>query len=275
MRGALRSFNVQGKSTAAAFPQGEGVVLIDGGYRTLAGMASLADALTNAEVRDSVDALLATGILRRGTILGCAACQRPSFVHVDDLRQRNDCPRCGHANDLVQARWRAPEDEPAWYYDLHPAARELLSQHGDVPLLLSGHLRGKSRRYADIAEVELVEHGKGVAEADLLAHADGRVITAEAKSNSALGESSRKVRDAASKRAVLAHALQADEVILATTTDTWVTGSVDAMRSALTAHSWPRGAPPVLRTITRLGTDSPDDGVISLVTGERTPYRAA
>lgn len=276
LRGALRSFNAEGKSTAAAYPQGEGVALPDGGYRTLAGMASLADSMQISEVRERVDVLLCTGILRRGTILGCAACQRPSFVLVDALRQLNACPRCGHVNDLVQDRWRSPAEEPAWYYDLHPAARELFSQHGDVPLLLSGHLRQRSRRYADIAEVELVDHatGKGLAEADLLAHADSRVITAEAKSNSVLGESSKKVRDAASKRALLAHALGADEVVLATTADTWATASLDAMRTALTALTWPRGAPPVLRAVIGLGTDAPDDSVIDLANGQKTPYPA-
>jgi hypothetical protein len=273
LRGALQSFNAQGKSTTAAYPHGEGVVLVDGGYRTLAGMASLAGTLTIAEVRANVDTLLGAGILRRGTILGCAACQLPSFIPVDALRQRNNCPRCGHANELVQGRWRSPEDEPAWYYDLHPAARELFSQHGDAPLLLSGHLREKNRHYSDIAEVELVEGDKGVAEADLLAHADGHVITAEVKSNSVLGESSRKVRDAAAKRTLLAHALGADEVVLATTTQAWANTSLDAMRTAINVQSWPRGVPPVLRTVTGLGTATSDDNVIDLATGEKTPYR--
>lgn len=274
LRPALRSFNVQGRSTTTAYPGGEGVVLADGGYLTLTGMASLIAANDLADVRSRVDELLLTGILRRGAILLCAACQRPSFVHVDALRQRNACPRCGHVNDLVQARWRLPVDEPAWFYDLHPAARELFSQHGDVPLLLSGHLRRTSRRYADIAELEMFDPATntGVAEADLLALADGRVLTAEAKSNSVLGETTRKVKQAAGKRALLAQALGADEVVLATTSSSWAVGSVDAMRTALTARSWPRGAPPVLRTLTGLGTNAARDTVIDLQSGASTPY---
>ena len=107
-------------------PDGEGVVLLNGvreGYLTFAGMLKYAGDKTGpAAVRDSVDALTARGVIRRGLILGCGTCNRPAFIAVGNLAQVNQCPRCGSASELAQARWRDPVEEPKWYYDLHPVA---------------------------------------------------------------------------------------------------------------------------------------------------------
>lgn len=261
LRPALRAFNTEAKSTRLAYPNWEGVALIDGGYLTLDGMASLSG-MGPGDVRPVADTLLTAGILRRGLIVDCSSCQRPSFVEIGRLAQRNDCPRCDHRNELVHERWRRSGAEPAWYYDLHPAARELFRQHGDVPLLLSTYLRESSRRYTDIAELEMVDMaGQGLAESDLLAHADGRVITAEAKSNDALADSPKRIRTAAKKRVLLARALRADDIVLATTQPTWSAASVEALRSAIARETWPGGAPPVLRTICGLGGAVQDTSV--------------
>ena len=118
----------------------------------------------------------------------------PSFIAIGNLAQVNQCPRCGTANELARAQWRDPVEEPSWYYDLHPVARELLADHGEVPLLLSRHLRSGSRRYDDVPELELRDDsGNPVAEADLIAVGDDEVIVAEAKSNDALGRNPREV----------------------------------------------------------------------------------
>lgn len=263
LRPALRAFNTRHKATSVEYPGKEGVVLPDGGYLNLGGIASLAGVAAD-KARGLADPAVAAGILRRGLILGCGSCQRPSFVPVGRLGQRNECPRCGQANDLVQERWRDPVDEPVWFYDLHPAARELFAAHGDVPLLLSAHLRKSSRRYADIAEIELVGPSGPEAESDLLSHANGRVAVAEAKSNDRLGETKAKEVDAARKRAVLAAALRADEVILATTAAQWAPSSVAAMKAALVSASWPRGGPPDLRLVTGLGGAAPGDETVAV-----------
>lgn len=269
LRPALRAFNTTEKSTRLAYPNGEGVALIDGGYLTLDGMASLS-ALGPGDVRPVADRLLAAGILRRGLIVDCSSCQRLSFVEIGRLAQRNDCPRCDHRDELVHDRWNRAGPEPAWYYDLHPAARELFRQHGDVPLLLSRYLRTASRRYTDVAELEMADAaGHGLAEADLLAHADGRVITAEAKSNDALAESRKRIRAAAEKRVLLARALRADEIVLATTRPAWSTATIEAMRSAMAQQTWPGGAPPLLRSICGLG-GAVQDAPVSL----KSPHSA-
>lgn len=149
---------------------------------------------------------------------------------------------------MAQAQWRDPVDEPSWYYDLHPVARELLADHGDVPLLLSRHLRSKSRRYDDVPELELRDaSGSPVAEADLIAVCDDEVIIAEAKSNDALAGNTKEVRRAAAKRVRLADMLRADQVILATTRPEWSASSIKEIRSAVTGHTWPAGLRPAVR----------------------------
>ncbi len=109
-----------------------------------------------------------------------------------------------------------------------------------------------------------VASGSAVAEGDLLAHADGQVITAEAKCSDSLGDTTKKVKMAARKRVLLAAALRADEVIMATTAGSWAPSSIDAMRGALTAATWPRGFPPRLRTVTALGAGTPEDLQVDL-----------
>ncbi len=259
---ALRAFNTHAKSTSAAYPGKEGVALIDGGYLHLDGIAAFAGCKPD-DARPVTDQLLTAGLLRRGLILKCGSCMRPSFLTVDQLGQRNQCPRCNAHIELEQARWQQPVAEPLWFYDLHPAARELFSQHGDVPLQLSAYLRGQARQYNDLAEVELVDQstGSATAEADLVAHADGDLLTAEAKSNDNLGDSRKKVVAAAAKRASIARALRADEVILATTRPRFDLGSVEAVRHALTSQSWPVGHPPRLRLVCGLGGQVSDEHV--------------
>lgn len=264
LHATLGAFNATHKSTSAEYPAGEGVVLADGGYLNLKGMA-LRAGVPAERARQLADPLLSAGILRRGLVLRCASCLRPSFLPVGRLGQHYECPRCGSQNELVQQRWQMPADEPLWFYDLHPAARELFSQHGDVPLMLAGRLRASSRRYADVAELELVDASSGepVAESDLLAHVDGKVLVAEAKSTDALADTTKKAREAARKRVLLASELRADEVIMATTAAAWAPSSISIMLNAIRAATWSRGWPPVLRLVTALGTSTPADKIVA------------
>ena len=205
----LRAFQPSHAQSSVAYPGHEGVVLLNGvreGYLTFAGMVKLAaEGISPGTLRDDVDALAARGIVRRGFVLGCGTCARPSFIAIGNLAQVNQCPRCGAANELAQRQWRLPIEEPSWYYDLHPVARELLADHGEVPLLLSRHLRSESRLYDDVPELELRNASANpVAEADLIAVSDDALIVAEAKSNDALGGSPREIKRAAAKRVMLA-----------------------------------------------------------------------
>jgi hypothetical protein len=147
-------------------------------------------------------------------------------------------------------------------------ARELLADHGEVPLLLSRHLCSESRRYDDVPELELRNASANpVAEADLIAVSDDALIVAEAKSNNALGGSPREIKRAVAKRVMLADVLRADQVILATTEPEWSASSTMEIRSAVTGHAWPAELRPDIRLITGLGSGQVKDLRLDLASG--------
>ncbi|MEV6969842.1 hypothetical protein AB0M47_32475 [Hamadaea sp. NPDC051192] len=245
------------------FAAADGVVLPTGagehlweGYLTFAGILAKVDAGDSAVdvYRGNVDDLLERGILRRGLVLGCAQCGRPAFVAIGDLAQINRCPRCSAANSLSQPRWRQPDTEPQWYYDLHPTVREHLGQDGEIPLLLSHHLRRKSRTYVDVAELELTNPETGpLAEVDLVALSDGQLITAECKRPGSLG-TGRELRRAVAKRVLPAEQLAADQILIATADREWQQSGVDMLRHEVNVRRW-RNAAPRIRLVSGLGSD--------------------
>lgn len=275
----LRAFQPADPRSSAAYPGGEGVVLLNGareGYLNFAGMTKLAAPGTSTSaLRDAVDALAARGVLRRGLVLGCRLCRRPSFVAIGSLGQVNECARCGTANDLAQWQWRLPTEEPSWFYDLHPVARDLLADHGEVPLLLARHVRTASRRYDDAPELELRDaSGNPMAEADLIALSDDAVIVAEAKSTNALGASPREIKRAAAKRVLLADVLRADQIILATSEPAWIESSVTELSAAVAGRPWPAGRQPAVRLITGLGSTDVEDLRLDLISGATADWRS-
>ena len=251
---ALQAFNRRGR-TDTAYPGREGVVINGEGFLHFAGLRTLTDGvLDDDQLREVIDALTERRILARGLVLDCGTCERPAFTRINDLSQMNSCPHCHASSELVRARWRQPPDEPTWFYHLHPLARDLLKQHGEVPLLLSHHLRSVSRSYTDISELELLDSGNPIAECDLLAAVDGTVIAAEAKSVTRLGRSAQEVKEVINKRIRIARVLRADEIILATTESRWDHTGVRELAAAVRAREWPTGSAPSVRLIIGLGT---------------------
>jgi hypothetical protein len=258
---AIQAFNRKG-STSEAFHGHEGCVVNGEAFLHFAGMCEIAKVATDSDARDQIDALVRGGILHRGLILGCAECAHVAFVPIEDVGTTIRCQRCRADNDLTRARWRIPVDEPLWFYDLHPTARDFLgaSANGHVPLLLSRHLRSQTQwDLSEAPEFELVKKGKAVAETDLLALTERRLVSAEAKTTNKLGKNSTERNDAARKRVLAAKLLMADQIILATTEPSWVDSSVKSMKSAIGAETWDTGTPPRLRIITGLGTASVTD----------------
>ena len=254
LRAVLRHFRPSAARSSDAYPSGHGVVLGPDGYLTFEGIKSVADELEVGDLRLQIDQLLETGVLTRGLILGCSGCRKPAFVAVDHIGQDNECPRCGEVWPLAQARWRQPQDEPVWYYRLHWSLAELFDQNGDVPLLLSHALRDRARsRYSDMGEIEFANGGGPVAECDLIALRRHKLLIAEAKTTDSLDVNGNRRRRSANKRVQIAAALQADEVILATTQAAWQPSSIGAMSAAIAGHSWPTGRGPLLRVVTGLG----------------------
>lgn len=96
-----------------------------------------------------------------------------------------------------------------------------------------------------------------MAETDLLIHADGVVITGEVKTSNALHTSGKERVKAARKRALWADVLRADEIVLATTHESWAPSSVQAMIDALAAYAWTTPAhQPRLRLLEGIGSTS-------------------
>jgi hypothetical protein len=214
-------------------------------YLTFNRMAHAIPSTERSTIRESIDDLCGRRLARRGLVLGCTDCGRPSFIGVDDLAQTFRCPRCAATNVLDARSWHAPTDEPHWYYDLHSSFREILSTGGDIPLLTSAHLKRNARRFSDCAEVEFLDGAKRVAEIDLIAHVDGRIVLVEAKSGNSLGPSKRDRNTQASKLAKVALMLRADEVVLATPQATWPETDLEAVSAALRAQAGDRPLPDV------------------------------
>jgi hypothetical protein len=257
---ALQAFNTRDRNQ---FSPGEGWVINRQAFLPFAGMCAKAGIAADATARDQIDELARTGILQRGLILECAECEDVAFTPVESVATTTRCQRCRADNYLTRARWRAPaDDEPTWFYDLHPTARAFLQSdaNGHVPLLLSRHLRVSSRwSFTDAPEFELMQNAEPLVETDLLALADRQLLSAEAKTSNVLGKNGPQRNEAARKRALAAKLLMADQIVLATTQDTWQPVSVDSMKSAIQGTNWDGGTPPRLRLVTGLGTPSITD----------------
>ncbi len=251
----LKAFNATHKTTSAEYPDGVGCVVNGEGFLHFRGICMRAGIDPDMTARHKIDDLLSTGVLRRGLLTLCPICGHTSFVQVDDLANTIRCQRCLNDNKLNQQLWRDPVEEPTWFYDLHPPARALLRGNGDVPLRLSQYLRDTSKlSFTDAPEFELLNgDGNPESETDLLALVDRRLVVAEAKSVNSIGDNRRKRNAAARKRALAASVFAADEVVLATSADSWDEASIAAMSSALRAQNWASGRGPRLRTIARLG----------------------
>jgi hypothetical protein len=255
---ALHAFNRKG-ATRDAFPNEEGCVVRNEGFLHFAGMCSLAGIDPDSTARDTIDRLLSVGILRRGLLVDCPACTHVDFLPIEEVSTTVRCQRCLNESFLTRERWRHPVEEPQWFYDLHLIARALLRENGHVPLLLSQYLKGKSdRTFTDAPEFELMVSGKPEAETDLLALADRQLMVSEAKCTNTFGNDK---RDGARKRVLAAHALVADEIVLATTQDNWETATLGAMKSAIRDETWQSGSTPRLRIISKLGAPQVSDTV--------------
>lgn len=207
------------------------VVLGVAPYLTFAGLRNVVGE-DNKGLRESIDAMLATGLLRRGLVLDCVNCQHPSFVPVEQLGQLYRCGQCGAENTLISPRWREPTDEPTWFYDLYVPARDWVGGNGDVVAQAARYLRSRSTTYADASEVEFFARGsnKAVAEIDLIASVDGQVVVVEAKANGSYGTQPERRRQIA-KVIRVARLLGADRICLATSEPSWSAGDVEHLRS--------------------------------------------
>lgn len=235
---AMRDMRPTAKSTPDAYPDGDGVRIDQGfGCLTFEGVHARTRGLKPEETRDLLDAALDSGVLRRGLALLCGICEQAQFVQVDRLGQRWSCIRCDASNALNRTAWKMPNNEPAWYYDLHPVGHNLLANNGEVPALLSAHLRSKVRgnsRLHDIDEVELLRGGKAIVELDLVACMDDSIVIAECKSPGNLGVNGKGagLREV-NKKCEAAKLLRADILIFATAAQQWESATKEWISEAV------------------------------------------
>lgn len=215
-------------------------------YASLDAMRDATTLSSPEPVVELLDQLIHADLVRRGVITSCADCRRRSFIPVDRLGRSYECPRCGAGNALTSTRWESGV-EPTWYFDLHTAIRQVMSERGDVPLLAAQHLKASARRYADVGELEFLRDGSPIAEIDLIAHVDGQVVVVEAKASGNLSEqkASTTAKRTAAKIADVARTVRADRVVLATTKDTWKASDLPLLQEALNHRFGPYPAPRV------------------------------
>lgn len=126
---ALQGMLPTSTSGRTAYPQQQGVVLgANEGVLNFAGLSALCARLNVEELRERVDAACRAGVLRRGLVLRCATCEQKQFLPIGKIDQRWPCQRCDASNDLNQWAWKAPADEPVWFFDLHPVGRRVLRE---------------------------------------------------------------------------------------------------------------------------------------------------
>lgn len=258
---ALRAMLPTSATTSTAYPDHQGVALSAAeGVLSFAGVCARCPSLTQREVRQRLDAAAVAGVIRRGLVLRCAICEQKQFQTIGKLGQRWACQRCDALNDLDHPAWKAPADEPTWFYDLHPVARQVLRDNGDVPALLSSYLRNQrttppSNQFDDVAEVEFGKEGQPHVELDLVSYVDDVITVAECKA-SASNFAGRAAREEVAKKCRAATWLRADQLIFATKANSWASRSRSTIRTAIRQYSeWGPLGPPRVMLVSGLGNE--------------------
>lgn len=173
--------------------------------------------------RAQVDTWTSQGALRRGLVLGCASCPIYEFYPLDEIHQHYACRRCGSSNVLEQQRWKLPLEEPPWYYELHPAVAELLTNDGNYPLLATRHLRSQAPARSALVteEFELVDQGEAYVEFDFAVATLDALYVGEAKKGNSLAPNVKTTRRELNKLLEGSRQVGATHLVLATAASTW------------------------------------------------------
>jgi hypothetical protein len=252
----FREFTASSSTYSKAYPEGDGITLLPGeGLLTRdAAIRTLEGTLTPEEIRQRVNALLDKSVLYRGLVISCSQCERKAFYRVDAVNERNPCPRCG-APAYLNAAFRSAVGDPIWYYDLHPAVREMLKHNGDVPFLAARALAKSARSYTDVAELDFIKATADRLEIDLIAVQDNRLLVAEAKKKPEIRPAD--LKKTITKMVHVSDVLGADEILLCTPVAApWKTGDVNAFVARIRHHQWRLGLQPSLRVLTDLRGDA-------------------
>ncbi|MFD5815608.1 hypothetical protein [Streptomyces sp. NPDC127038] len=206
--------------------------------------------------REQIDQWTSQGVLRRGLILSCDHCPILEFYPLAEISQSYRCRRCGGGNQLTKSRWKPTADEPRWFYDLHPAVLELVTNDGDVPLLATQYLRSQyaARQALVSEEFELLKDGKRLVEMDFALATTEELWLGEAKSNDSLGTSPGRRRGEAGKLMEGCALVGASGLILATTKTQWAQTTIEALKQERQGRLRAGKVVPRISLLTGLGT---------------------
>lgn len=117
---------------------------------------------------------------------------------------------------------------------------------------------GKTRvqLFSDVEEVEFLNGSEPQVEIDLVAYADDKLTVAECKSSGKLG------RKELNKKCWAAALLRADQLLLATTAESWPDGSRSRIEAAISRFAWHPHSPQIM-LITALGSPSAGEEIIA------------
>ncbi|MEV8504301.1 hypothetical protein AB0368_05635 [Actinoplanes sp. NPDC051475] len=208
------------------------------------------------QARALADRLTQLKVLRRGFLLNCERCRYEAFYLPGHVGQNFTCQGCDHVSPLAFGRWYTEDPEPHWYYRLDHVVRNLLAQHGDVPVLAVHGLADRSQSLLWCPEIVL--RGEGFeAELDICSVINGEIHVGEGKSNNSL-KGDLTLEKAASKLVRAARITTADVIVLATSQDGWARGNREAVEAALD-EQWTIGPRPRVLEMVRVGVDPPDE----------------
>ena len=107
------------------------------------------------------------------------------------------------------------------FYQLDELVFQAIDNDARAPLLALDHLRKETRSFLSAPEMDIYRGEALIAEIDLLAFVEGRILMGEAKSGDRLEDNERREREVIQRLRRIADAITAHEVVFATTSPGW------------------------------------------------------
>ena len=190
----FREFQCErGQKSSNRYPNGDGCVLSEEGFLSFKAAERLlkSEDFDALQIRRTLDRFTQLGVLGRGLILRCPECSQTQWIKLESLQETSACQRCQGKIPLTQSNWKHPEDEPTWFYDLHPIVRKLIRNNGDVPILTGRLLHLKNKGGEILPELNFSKVGESTIEVDLIYGNPNQIVIAEAKKNPEFGSEDR------------------------------------------------------------------------------------
>lgn len=132
--------------------------------------------LSEKELKDGLDSLIARNIIRVGTEIRCAHCGIRSWFHLDELSQFNKCSGCGNSRTITA--------DAVWSYRLNSLVKRCVSGHVLAVLQAIAVLAHESMAsffYSPSLDLYLPGNDAVWHEIDIACVCDGSLILGEVK----------------------------------------------------------------------------------------------